>query len=213
MSSVRNGVALLGMGLLAAAWLGPLPDLAKHSFAAHMGMHLLVVAVAAPLLAIGIAGGRFDLSRNMPAVFLPVPASMFELIVVWAWHAPVLHHAARQSSSMLVFEQASFLAAGLLVWLAAFGGNRERWRERTAAGIAALLLTSMHMALLGVLLALAPRPLYLHAGAPSLGLTALQDQHLGGVLMLIFGGSAYLAGGLYLLANLIREERNVAPAG
>lgn len=206
-----NGIAIaLGLGLLGFAWLGPLPELAGHSFAAHMGLHVLVVTVAAPLLAIGFAGGRLDPVRRAPILFLAVPASFIELIVVWVWHAPALHHAARQAPAMLMLEQTSFLAAGLLVWLAAFGGGR---RERAAAGIAALLFTSMHMTLLGVLLALAGRPLYPHAGAEPLGLTPLQDQHLGGVLMLVFGGTTYLAGGLYLLAGLIREERPVAPAG
>lgn len=210
MGSRRSAAVILGLTLLIAVWAGPLPELAQHAFAAHMGMHMLVVAVAAPLLAIGVAGSRFDPACRAPAVFSPVPASVIEFIVVWAWHAPALHHAARQSTAMLVFEQTSFLAAGLLLWLAAFGGAQ---RERAAAGIAGLMLTSMHMTLLGVLLALAPRPLYLHVGAPSLGLTALQDQHLGGVLMLIFGGTAYLAGGLYLLAGLLWEEKKVASTG
>lgn len=204
---------VFGIGLLGIAWFGPLPELAGHSFAAHMGMHVLVVAVAAPLLAIGLAGGRFDPARKAPAVFLPIPASMIELMVIWAWHAPALHHAARHSSTMLMLEQASFLVVGLLVWIAAFGGEGKQRRERAAAGIAGLLFTSMHMTLLGVLLALAPRPLYPHAGINAFGLSPLQDQHLGGVLMLVFGGAAYLAGGLYLLAGLLRETRDVAPAG
>ncbi|MGH9372866.1 MAG: cytochrome c oxidase assembly protein, partial [Vicinamibacterales bacterium] len=47
---MRRGSLLLGLGVLAAAWLGPLPALASGSFAAHMTMHIGVVAVAAPLL-------------------------------------------------------------------------------------------------------------------------------------------------------------------
>lgn len=202
---------ILGLGLLGIAWLGPLPELARHSFAAHMTMHVLVIAVAAPALALGLAGGRFDPVRRAPALFLPVPASLLELVVVWAWHAPALHHAARTIPELRILEQAGFLAAGLLVWLAAFGGGRASRRERAAGGIAGLLLTSTHMTLLGVLLALAPRPLYMHAAVP--GFSRLDDQHLGGVLMLAFGGAAYLAGGLYLLAGLIREERKPAAAG
>lgn len=208
---MARAMFVLGLGLLGIAWLGPLPELARHSFAAHMTMHVLVIAVAAPALAIGLAGGRFDPARRVPALVLPVPASLVELVVVWAWHAPALHHAARAVPVLLILEQASFLAAGLLVWLAAFGGEGALRRERAAGGIAGLLLTSTHMTLLGVLLALAPRPLYMHAAAP--GLSQLDDQHLGGVLMLAFGGAAYLAGGLYLLAGLIREERKTAAAG
>lgn len=205
----RRQHALLAFGLLVlgAAWLGPLPGLSRHLFAAHMGMHVSVVAIAAPLIAAGLAGARMDPVRHAPALFAPLPASVLEFVVVWAWHAPALHHAAKQSALLLIGEQASFLFVGLLVWLSAFGGLRSR--DRAAAGIGGLLLTSMHMTLLGVLLAGASRPLYSHgdavAGAPDL--SALQDQQLGGVLMLAVGGTAYLAGALVLLAGLLRERQ------
>lgn len=199
---------LLGCGLLSllAAWLGPLPALAQHSFAAHMAMHMTVVAVAAPLLAIGMAGSAADPVPRAPWMFSPMLAAVLEFMVVWAWHAPQLHHAARDAMAMRVLEQGSFLAVGLWLWLAAFGGGANRPRERTAAGIGGLLLTSMHMTLLGVLLAGAPRALYSHAHGGASVTTALQDQQLGGVLMLAVGGSVYLGGALLLLAGLLRRD-------
>jgi len=211
MRANRPAVRTLTCGLvvLGAVWIGPLPELSRHSFAAHMTMHMAVVAVAAPLLASGIAGSALDPVRVWPRLFSPILASIIEFLVVWAWHAPALHHAARHSTALLVVEQASFLVVGLLVWLAAFGGRADQRRERAAVGIGGLLLTSMHMTLLGVLLALAARPLYPHAGQMAFGLTPLQDQHLGGVLMLTFGGVAYLAGALLLLAGLLRDRREV----
>ena len=208
---------LLGAGLLSllAAWLGPLPALAQHSFAAHMAMHMTVVAVAAPLLAIGLAGSAADPVLRAPQrlsamLFSPMLATVLEFMVVWAWHAPFLHHAARDALSMRMLEQGSFLAVGLLLWLAAFGGGSQPSRERMAAGIAGLLLTSMHMTLLGVLLAGATRPLYLHGGPthdmlPTV-VGALYDQQLGGVLMLAVGGVAYLGGALVLLGRLLRDR-------
>lgn len=198
---------LLGLCILAAVWLGPLPALAQQAFSAHMAMHLAVVAIAAPLMALGLAGSRIDPVRAAPALFAPIPATLFELIAVWAWHAPALHQAARNGTAVLVLEQAMFLAAGLLLWLSAFGGARRHRQARAAAGIGGLLLTSMHMTLLGALLALTPRPLYSHADGGFLGLSPLEDQHLGGVLMLLGGGSSYLTGGLYLLAGLLREPQ------
>lgn len=213
----RQGWLVAGAAVLAVAWLGPLPDWSRSSFAAHMSLHLSVVAVAAPLLAIGVAGTAADPSRRWPAVFGPVVASIVEFLVVWAWHAPTLHHAARASTTLLVLEQASFLVVGLALWVSAFGGDRVRRRERAAMGIGGLLLTSMHMTLLGVLLALASRPLYVHGPAPvaalPFGLSPLQDQHLGGVLMLAIGGSAYLAGALWLLAGLLRDRRGAVARG
>ena len=85
------------------------------------------------------------------------------------------------------------------MWLAAFGAGRTSGRERAAAGVGGLVLTSMHMTLLGVLLALAPRSLY----QACLG---LGDQQTGGVLMLAVGGTVYMAGALVLLGQLLGED-------
>jgi putative membrane protein len=200
---MRRALLLCGLLALAAAWLGPLPRLARQAFCAHMTMHMAVVAVAAPLLALGLAGGRLDPVRRAPRLLSPIPASVVELAVVWAWHAPALHHAARHSAAALAAEQGMFLLAGLAVWLSAFGGDPRHRRDRAAAGVVGLLLTSMHMTLLGALLALAPRPLYAHASG-LLGLTPLADQHGGGAIMLLAGGLSYLLGGLWLMAGLLR---------
>ena len=197
--------ACLGLGLLtlAALWLGPLPQLARHAFAAHMTMHMGVVAVAAPVLAVALAGARVDPVRRAPALFAPIVASVVEFLVVWGWHAPALHRLARHAPAGLVVEQGMFLLACVLVWLSALGGDARDRANRTGAGIVALLLTSMHMTLLGALLALASRPLYPHTSGFA-GFTPLQEQQLGGAIMLLVGGIAYLLGGLALTAGLLR---------
>jgi putative membrane protein len=202
---MRNGLLALSLSVLAVAWLGPLPALARDSFAAHMTLHIAVVAIAAPLLALAMAGGAADPVRVMPRVVAPIPASMFELVVVWSWHAPALHDAARHNSAAFVAEQASFVVAGVLLWTAAVGGDHEERRLRAVPGIVALLFTSMHMTLLGALFALANRPLFhrAHAGSePSL----IADQQLGGVIMLLVGGAAYLLGGLWLTVIALRSR-------
>jgi len=195
----------LGWLVLAAAWLGPLPELARTSFAAHMTLHMAVVAVAAPLLSLGAAGLRFDPVRRAPSWFSPVPASVGELVIVWAWHAPGLHHFARHSAAGFVIEQLMFLAAGVWVWLSAFGGEAPRSLARSGAGVIGLLLTSMHMTLLGALLVMSPRLLYAHHQGTG-SLAPITDQHLGGAVMLIVGGVAFLAGGLWLTRDLLQNR-------
>jgi putative membrane protein len=187
-----------GLLVLAAAWLGPLPSFASHAFSAHMMMHLAVVAVAAPLIAYGLAGSRFDPVRVAPRLFSPVLASAGEFIVVWSWHAPALYQAARYEPAAFVAEQFTFLLAGVWLWMSVLGGEPHVRLARSATGVVVLLLTSMHMTLLGALLALGPRSLYGHSHG------ALSDQHLGGALMLLVGGSVYLAGGLWLMVGLVR---------
>ncbi len=207
--SARTTSFGLGVALLAVLWMGPLPELSGHSFSAHMTLHMGVVAVAAPLLALGVMRGCHDPVFRVPWLFAAIPASIVELLVVWAWHAPALHHWARHQHGGLALEQGMFLASGLLVWLSALGGPASG--ARLGAGIIALLLTSMHMTLLGALLALAPRPLYGHEPGIA-GLTALEDQQLGGAIMLLVGGISYLAGGLGLTVALVRW-RSPAPPG
>jgi putative membrane protein len=119
---MRAACGGLGTLTLAALWLGPLPALARDAFAAHMTMHMGVVAVAAPLLARAVAGASIDPVRRAPALFAPIVASVVEFVVVWGWHAPALHRMARHAAAGLVAEQGTFLLAGVLVWLSVLGG-------------------------------------------------------------------------------------------
>jgi putative membrane protein len=203
---MRTGILATACTVLGCVWLGPLPAFAQQSFAAHMTMHIAVVAVAAPLMALAIAGTPGDPVRAMPRLLAPIPASIIELVVVWAWHVPVLHHAARHQWWALLSEQGSFIAAGVLLWVAAIGGTHEQRRLRAGAGVLALWFTSMHMTLLGALFALANRPLFQHGPESASSPSLLADQHLGGAIMLFVGGTSYLAGGLWLTAVMLRSQ-------
>lgn len=208
------------------ALVGTVLAFAGLGMSGHMTGHMLAVAVAAPLIALGIharnpspaeAGvqlgdaGDYALRPVMsafPTAPGPSPGSrawsgaplammVAELLLVWSWHLPALREAADMSVAVALIEQASFLAVGIALWRASLAAP--------AAGIAALLLTSMHMTLLGALIGLAPRPLYgMMAMHPAPGLDALADQQLGGAVMLAIGGASYLAGGLWLLGRVLR---------
>lgn len=193
---------VLGTLTLFVAWFVPWMSGAGHTFSGHMIVHMSVVAVAAPLLALALGGGRFDPARIAPAMFSPLLASLVELGVVWLWHTPVLHSAARSGGAPLLAEQGTFLVSGFLLWMSCFGGDPQHRSARGASGIIALLLTAIHMTLLGALLALSPRPLYASVHGHS-GLSPLEDQHVGGAIMLIVGGVSYLAGGLWLSLELL----------
>ncbi|EHM02736.1 cytochrome c oxidase Caa3 assembly factor [Acetobacteraceae bacterium AT-5844] len=183
-----------GLLVLALAWGGAVTAWLGHSFTAAMVVHMAVVAVASPLIALALVQRFPRQPWGWPG---PIGASAIEFAVVWGWHLPATHDAARHVAWVAVLEQGSFLLAGLLLWLACLRQDPAR----QAAGILALLLTSMHMTLLGVLLTLAPRALFTHGHvAPE---HALTDQAIGGVIMLLFGGATYLVGGLALAARLL----------
>ena len=192
---MRRWSLLAGVGLLPLGWG---IAAAGQGMTGHMAGHMLAVAVAAPLVAWGLGGTRYDAAIRWPGVVNPLAMSVVELVVVWGWHLPAARSLAERFAPTMAVEQMMFLIAGLLLWAAVLGAGRGR----RAAGVGALLLTSMHMTLLGALIALAPRPLY--PGAHGHG---LHDQQLGGVIMLLVGAGSYLLGGLAMLGTILLEER------
>lgn len=167
------------------------------SFTRHMLAHMALVALVAPLLAVLIARGRFNPVEHWPQWFSPIAASLIEFVVIWSWHAPALHVAARHDGAIFLLEQASFLGASIYLWLAIVGGDRASSSLRASAGIIALALTFAHMTMLGAVLALTPRDLYGHGG------DAVGDQQLGGAVMIASGTVAYLGAALWLSRSLL----------
>lgn len=194
-ASLLLAFLLLPIGwALAAAGLG---------MVGHMAGHMIAVALAAPLLAYGLGAGAFDPAKRWPRIVTPMAMMLVELLTIWLWHLPLLRAAVEHSPIVMAIEQAQFLIAGWLLWASVFHAPQRM------AGIGALLLTSMHMTLLGVLIGLAPRSLY---GVTPHGLHALDpvtDQQLGGVIMLLIGAASYFIGGLAVLGSIIRERKAV----
>lgn len=200
----------IGILLLLLAWAGPLPRLVPDSFAAHMALHMGVVGIAIPVLAVGLAPMIADHPWLRSQLALPIAVSLLDFVIVWGWHTPALHHASRTSGWALVYEQASFAFASLLVWVLALAAPRGRRDSAALAGALTLFFTSMHMTMLGALIGLAPRPIYPgHAHNTLFGLSELADQQVGGVIMLAIGGVIYLAGGLTLVSRALK--RPVSP--
>lgn len=177
---------IFGLALLAALWSVPMAP----GFTAHMLRHMALVALVPPLIVIGLPALR---GFAMPAL----AAALVEFAVVWGWHLPVFHEAAQVDPVWFAAEQGSFLLAGLAVWGAVLRPGAE------LAGAGGLLLTSMHMTLLGALLILAARPLY---GAICYGGDALWDQQMGGMVMLGIGMPVYLVAGLLRVRQVLGEE-------
>lgn len=202
---MKRAAFLAGIAVLLAAWTVAAAHLGMTG---HMAAHMAAVAVAAPLVAWGIAGTRLDPAVRWPALVGPLQMSVVELLVVWGWHVPAARQFAATRAVGLVLEQAMFFAAGLLLWSACLGTRDSARTARRAAGVGALLLTTIHMTLLGVLVALAPRLLFATHGSDLFGmrLSPMQDQQIGGVIMLLVGAGSYLVGGLLLLGRLLRDQ-------
>lgn len=202
----------LGIALLALALLGPLESLSGRSFAAHMSQHMVLIALAPPLLLLGVPATA--LGRFAPPFLLVLrtplarPAVAFALhaIVVWAWHAPAAFQAALVADVVHALEHTTLFASALLFWWCLLHAGRQ---EASGHGVAALLAlaTLIHTGMLGALLTFAPQPLYaIYADAsPVFGLSALEDQQLAGLLMWVPGGFVYLCAGLWQVAQWLRR--------
>ncbi len=185
-----------GVLALTAMWLAPWEQLLVGHFPAHMIRHMVMVALAPPMLLLAwpALGRVFGVS--------PLLGAVVEFALVWGWHVPAAHALARGGAGWFALEQGSFLLAGLLVWAGCLR------RDTPLAGAGGLLLTSMHMTLLGALIVLAPRALYPDAHAGHGGDAALAGQQLGGLVMLGIGTPAYLIAGLWQTARALRDPEH-----
>ena len=179
------------LALLAMVWLAPV-DRLMPAFAAHMVRHMVLVALAAPLIVLALP----NIAHR--AAVPPLAAALAEFVVVWGWHLSAAHALGRLQNLGFAAEQASFLAVGLMIWASCLR------RDQPLAGAGGLLLTSMHMTLLGVLLVLAPRDIYADICGTA---SDLSGQQIGGMLMLAIGTPVYLIAGLWLTGQALQERR------
>ncbi len=212
---------LFGWGTLAAALLGPIDTLADGSFAVHMVQHELLMVVAAPLL---VASRTFEAwawalrdggVRTLAALaagwrWLATPRLSWWLhaAALWLWHVPAFFDAALQNPGIHALQHLSFFGSSLLFWWAVYGRG-IRAREGTAFVL--LLTTMLHMNALGLLLTFAPSSWYAHGHSFTFGMTPLEDQQLGGLVMWMLGSMAYLGAALAVIAAWMSPRPERAP--
>jgi putative membrane protein len=100
--------------------------------------------------------------------------------------------------------QITLVATATWLWRGLLLGAAARPDAVLLAGLA----TAAQMGVLGALLTFAPRPLFAPHALTTLpwGLTALEDQQLGGLLMWVPGGLAFALVALPALARALRPE-------
>jgi putative membrane protein len=194
-----------------------------------MTQHELLMLVAAPLVVLGRpmiaflwalplgwarrigAWGRMGwFQRHWRGVSNPLAAWAIHAVALWVWHVPALFQATLQSDLVHTFQHVCFLASALLFWWALIHGPQG------AVGYGAALLylftTAVHSGVLGALITFAGSVLYpaYEETTAAWGMTALEDQQLGGLIMWVPAGLVYIIAGLALCAGWMREsERSV----
>ena len=227
---LREAAYFLGGWIaLALALASPLDAAGAHSFSAHMVQHELLMIVAAPLLVRGRPLGVWAWSmprawlrpfgggfRTGPAGALwhgltrPLHAWLLHFASLWLWHVPFLFQAALLHPGVHALQHASFLFPALLFWWAVLDESAPA--RSPGAAIAYLFTTMLHTSALGALFAMSQRIWYPAYGlSPTLyGLSPLEDQQLGGLIMWVPGGLAYVIAGLVLCAGWLRAPQQKA---
>ena len=220
----RREVASFWAGWLAlvVALVSPLHPLGSALFSAHMTQHELLMVVAAPLLVLGqpnvAAVWALRPSWRRPATSwtrapavagtwhwlgAPLHAWWVHALLLLVWHVPRLYEAALRSDAVHALQHVCFLGSALLFWWVLL---RARMHSRGAA-VGYLFGAMVVTGALGALLTFANTLWYPSYARSTLawGLTAIEDQEIGGMIMWMPGGVSYLLASLWLMAGALRE--------
>lgn len=217
-----------GWAILAVALISPLHELGEVLFSAHMAQHELLMLGAAPLLvlsrplvpflwglpmgwrrAVGQWAKTSIVQRSWRGLTRPFTAWWVHAAALWVWHVPRLFEATLSSEAVHAAQHASFLGSALLFWWALF---YARGKTGYGLGVLYIFTTAVHTSILGALLTFAPGVWYPAYGSRAAvwGLTALEDQQIGGLIMWVPAGVIYVAAGVALFGAWLRASDLVA---
>ena len=174
----RGRAPLAGWAIVAACLLSPLCALSVALFAARVAQHMILLLVAAPLIASGLP----LVDRGSKGLW---PAAILFLGALWFWHMPAPYDATLRSTVLYWAMHLSLFGSGVWLWRALSGHDARDTANVLAAGLA----TSVQMGLLGAVLTLGNHAWFSvhYLTTQAWGLTPLEDQQLGGVLMWVPG--------------------------
>ena len=211
---VAQQAAFYGGWLIATlALVSPLCPLSVSLFAARVGQHMILTLLAAPLVVAGRPAEAFAAALGAPALrgrwARPAPLASAALFaaLLWFWHAPAPYAATFSSTWIYWSMHLSVFGSALWLWQALLETGKASMLARLAGGFA----SSVQMGFLGALITLASRAVYTpHAlTTAAWGLSPLQDQQLGGIIMWIPGCLIFLAFALLALAPALSDAEPV----
>jgi cytochrome c oxidase assembly factor CtaG len=229
---VRTALFIGGDAVLLLALVSPLDALGDdYLFSAHMLQHLLLIMVVPPLLLLGLPAGlaarllRWRAAASAERLLRRAPVAwLLAVLMLWAWHAPVLYNLTLASETVHITEHLLFLVTWTIFWWPILGPIEDS-RLAPFQGIGYLFAAGVANTVLGALLTFSHAglyPAYLHPedelGALALirgqwGLTPDADQQLGGLIMWVAGSLVILAAILGLLARWYRSPEATQGSG
>ena len=180
-------------------WLHDLSD--WYLFSAHMVQHLLLTLLMPPLLIAGVPGWMLRSALTRPSIAavartLTRPKICFATfnLVVAVWHLPQFYNAAVDSHAIHIVQHLMFMASAVMLWWPILSQLPELPRLSYPMQMLYLFLTTLPMSIVAVYITYSQSLLYPgYAAAPRLGLTPMEDQLVGGLIMWIPGGLVFFA--------------------
>jgi putative membrane protein len=191
---------LATMFLSLNGWLHDLSD--TYLFSAHMVQHLMLALVVAPLMIMGTTGAMLRPLVALRGVgpvarWITSPTRCFAIfnVVVAGWHLPPMYNYALAHHPVHIVQHLMFLAASVLMWWPVLSPLPELPRLSYPGQMLYLFLMSIPMAIVSVYIAYSDSLLYpSYAAAPRVwGITPMNDQLIGGLIMWIPGGLFFYA--------------------
>jgi putative membrane protein len=193
---LRRASVFSGLGVLGFAFVSPLCNVSVALFSARATQHVIVALIAAPLIAKALVPRRAqDRSSDLGA---PVGATLVFAVVFWFWHSPAAYDETLRNNAVYWLMHLSTVGAALFLWRLAFRSNE-------LASFLIITVTGLQMTLLGALLTFAAQPLFsVHEFTTAAwGLTWLQDQQLGGLVMWAPAGLLLTGYSIFALGRLL----------
>ena len=193
-----------GWLLLSLAFISPLCNLSVALFSARVTQHMAITLIAAPLIARGLLPPHMPKQWREANVFAWASTLAFAAIF-WIWHSPAFYDETLRNNVVYWLMHVTTFVAALALWVAVFSSS---------APLAFLLLfaTGAQMSLLGALLTFASVPLFsVHEFTTAAwGLTWLEDQELGGLVMWVPAGLLLTAYSVVAFGAALRLDAPVA---
>ncbi|HEY4002182.1 MAG TPA: cytochrome c oxidase assembly protein [Candidatus Xenobia bacterium] len=190
----------------------------KYLFCLHMLQHCIIIFFCAPLLLAGTPGWLIRPVTRLLGVtpllrFITRPLMAFILfnLVFNVWHLSGLFEWALRDRTVHFAEHATFLLAALLMWWPILSPLPEFPPLGAGGQILYYFAMSVSQVPLFFFLAFAGHVYYdTYSLAPRFcGLTPIEDQQVGGILMKIVGELAFLSGIAVAFVRWYRGERTV----
>jgi putative membrane protein len=220
-ASLWRPIAFLG-GLL-ALWIAvgsPLRSLDEEMLVVHMAKHLLVMAVAAPLLLLGAPHLPLaypflhwpPVARVTRALTHPVFCWLFASLAVMVWHVPAVFELGMRSHWLHHVQFTCFFAAGLLFWWPVIQPwQKARWSRWSIPVY--LFLATLPCDVLSAYLTFCDYVVYApYLGAsPALNASALQDQQVAGAMMWVCITFVYLLPAVVVTMQILSPRCRLDP--